>query len=50
MSQGTENWVLPIPATYVVNSDSIITARFVDPDYRMRMAVDDLLAGLRSAK
>jgi len=50
VSQGTENWVLPIPATYVIGSDGIITSRFVDPDYRMRMAIDDMLAALRSAK
>ncbi len=50
VSQGTDNWVLPIPATFVVDSDGIITSRFVDPDYRMRMAIDDMIAALRSAK
>src|SRR5262249_36797434 len=50
VSQGTENWALPIPATFIVGTDGIITARFVDPDYRMRMAIEDLVAALRSAK
>jgi peroxiredoxin len=50
VSQGTDNWMLPIPATFVVDTDGIVRARFVDPDYRMRMAISDLLAALRSAK
>jgi peroxiredoxin len=49
VSQGTENWMLPIPATFIVGTDGIVHARFVDPDYRMRMAVEDMLAALRSA-
>jgi peroxiredoxin len=50
MSQGTDNWMLPIPATFVVGTDGIITARFVDPDYRVRMTIEDMVAALRSAK
>ena len=49
VSQGTDNWMLPIPATFIIGTDGIIHARFIDPDYRMRMAVEDLLAALRSA-
>lgn len=48
-SQGNETWMLPIPATFVVGTDGIITARFVDPDYRKRMATEDLIAALRNA-
>jgi peroxiredoxin len=47
--QGNESWMLPIPATFVVGRDGIITERFVDPDYRKRMAIDDLLQALRTA-
>jgi len=46
--QGNDTWVLPIPATFVVGQDGLIKARFIDPDYRKRMAVEDLLAALRS--
>jgi peroxiredoxin len=46
--QGNEGWMLPIPATFVVGQDGRIKARFVDPDYRKRMAIDDLLAALRA--
>jgi peroxiredoxin len=46
--QGNSAWMLPIPATFVVGRDGRIKARFVDPDYRRRMAIDELLAALRS--
>jgi peroxiredoxin len=45
--QGNDSWMLPIPATFVVGTDGIIKARFVDPDYRKRMAIEDLLAAVR---
>ena len=47
--QGNDAWMLPIPATFVVGRDGIVKARFVDPDYRKRMDIDDMLAALRSA-
>ncbi|MGC2078838.1 MAG: peroxiredoxin-like family protein [Xanthobacteraceae bacterium] len=47
--QGNESWMLPIPATFVVGRSGRISARFVDPDYRKRMAIDDLVAALGSA-
>jgi peroxiredoxin len=47
--QGNNSWIVPIPATLVVGTDGVITARFVDPDYRRRMAVEELLAALRAA-
>ncbi len=45
--QGNNSWMLPIPATFVVGTDGIIKARFVDPDYRKRMAIETLLAAVR---
>jgi peroxiredoxin len=45
--QGNDGWMLPIPATFVVGRDGKITARFVDPDYRTRMDLDQLIAALR---
>ena len=41
-------WMLPIPATFVVGSDGRVKARFVDPDYRRRMDVEDILSALRA--
>jgi peroxiredoxin len=46
--QGNETWMLPIPATFIVGKDGIVTSRFIDPDYRHRMEIDDLLAALRT--
>jgi peroxiredoxin len=48
-SQGTNTWLLPIPATFVVGTDGEVRARFVDPDYRKRMTIEDLLSALRTA-
>jgi peroxiredoxin len=41
--QGNGGWFLPIPATLVVGRDGLVKARFVDPDFRHRMAIEDIL-------
>ena len=46
--QGNDAWILPIPPTFVVSRDPIIRARFVDPDYRKRMAIDVIVDALRA--
>jgi peroxiredoxin len=46
---GNDGWVLPIPATFVVGRDGLVRARYVDPDFRRRMKIDDLLDALRRA-
>ena len=46
--QGSESWIVPVPATFVVGRDGRIVARFVDPDYRKRMTVESMLAAFRS--
>lgn len=45
--QRNEGWFLPIPATFLVGSDGIVTARFVDPDFRKRMEPQEILRALR---
>lgn len=47
--QGNGNWLLPIPATFVVGSDGLVRARFIDPDYRRRMDTEAILGALKSA-
>jgi peroxiredoxin len=44
--QGGSPWVLPVPSVFVVGQDGIIAARHVDPDYRRRMELDDLLSAI----
>jgi peroxiredoxin len=41
--QGGKEWLLPIPAVFVVRQDGTIAARHIDPDYRHRMEIDELL-------
>ena len=48
-SQGSNTWLLPIPATFVVGTDGQVKSRFLDPDYRKRVAVEDLIAALKCA-
>ncbi|MCB1515550.1 MAG: AhpC/TSA family protein [Hyphomicrobiaceae bacterium] len=42
------NWTLPIPATFVVGDDGLVKARYVDPDYRHRMDIQEILRAARS--
>jgi peroxiredoxin len=46
--QDNKTWMLPIPATFVVGQDGMVKSRYIDPDYRHRMEIDDLLAALRA--
>ncbi len=46
--QGNSSWMLPIPATFVVGRDGLVRARFIDPDYRKRMMIADMIAAMRS--
>jgi peroxiredoxin len=47
--QGNDAWIVPIPATFVVGRDGNVVARFIDPDFRKRMELDDLLAAFKTA-
>lgn len=41
--QGNGTWFVPIPATFVVDRQGRILARKVDPDFRSRMDMEDIL-------
>ncbi len=45
---GDESYELPIPATYVVNSDGIIKLAFVDADYTKRLDPNEVIETLRN--
>ena len=45
-----DDWILPIPATFVLDRAGVVRGRFVDPDYRRRMDIDDMLDALRHAQ
>lgn len=44
---GGNGSVLPIPATFVINREGIVTWRFVNVDYRQRAEPDDIVAALQ---
>lgn len=46
-TNGDESFELPIPATYVVNSDQRITYAYLDVDHTVRMEPADILAELK---
>jgi peroxiredoxin len=47
--QGTDGWIMPVPAVFVVGTDGRVIARHVDPDYRRRMELEDVLGVLERA-
>lgn len=46
----SDAWTLPIPATFVVGTDGLVKRRFIDPDYRQRMDVAEILTALEEAQ
>ncbi|ACK49829.1 alkyl hydroperoxide reductase/ Thiol specific antioxidant/ Mal allergen [Methylocella silvestris BL2] len=48
--QGNNAWFLPLPATFVVAPDGRVAARFVNPEFRARMAIEDIMAALQSQR
>jgi peroxiredoxin len=47
--QGQPGWILPIPSVFVVGQDGLIKSRHIDPDYRRRLEISDLIAAARAA-
>ena len=45
-SQGSQAWILPIPATFVIGRDGTVLASFVEPDYRKRAVLEDIVQAL----
>lgn len=43
---GTDDWRLPIPATYVIDQTGTIRFAYVDPDYRKRLEPAQIVATL----
>jgi peroxiredoxin len=47
--QGHDGWILPIPSVFIVGQDGLVKARHVDPDYRRRMELSDIILAAKSA-
>lgn len=43
---GDGTWNLPVPATFVLDQEGVVRARHVDPNYRERMNVEEILSAL----
>jgi peroxiredoxin len=44
---GSTEWMLPIPATYVIDQDGVVKGAFVEPDFTIRQDPSDTLATAR---
>lgn len=50
-ANGATNWMLPLPATYVIGGDGLVAHAFIDIDYTRRAEPDDIVAAaMRLAK
>jgi peroxiredoxin len=47
---GDETWELPIPATYVIDSDGRIATAYVNKDYTQRMEPEAIIEALKELK
>lgn len=43
---GDDSWVLPIPATYIIDTNGTVVLAFVDIDYRNRLEPTEIIAAL----
>ncbi len=47
-ASGEDHHVLPAPATYIIGTDGIINFAYINPDYKVRLHPDVLLAAARA--
>ena len=48
--QGNDGWFVPLPATFVVGANGRVLARHVDPEFRQRMEIDEILEALKAGR
>jgi peroxiredoxin len=41
---GSTEWMLPIPATYLIDQDGVVRGAFIEPDFTIRQEPSDILA------
>ena len=44
---GMSEWMLPIPATYIIDQDGVVRGAFVEPDFTIRQEPSDILSRVR---
>lgn len=45
---GSTEWMLPVPATYIVDQDGKITSAFVEPDFTIRQEPSEIVEHVRN--
>lgn len=48
-ASGLKHHILPVPAVFIITTDGVIKFEYVNPDYKVRLDADVLLAAARSA-
>jgi peroxiredoxin len=46
--QGGQAWILPVPSVFILDRAGVVRTRHVDPDYRRRMELDEIVAGVKA--
>lgn len=46
LKKGPKRWVLPLPATYIIDRDGIVMLSYVDADYTTRLGPTDIAVAL----
>lgn len=49
-ASGEDHHVLPAPATYIIGADGVINFAYINPDYKVRLHPDVLLAAAKAYK
>jgi len=49
-ASGEDHHVLPAPATYIIGTDGVINFAYINPDYKVRLHPDVLLAAAKAYK
>jgi peroxiredoxin len=44
---GSTEWMLPVPATFVIDQDGVVKGAFVEPDFTIRQEPSDILNTVR---
>jgi len=47
-ANGDESWELPVPATYIIDTERTVRAAFVEKDYTRRMEPADIIRALQA--
>ena len=49
-ASGETHYMLPVPAVFIVGTDGIIKFQYVDPNYRVRLDPELLIAAAKSVR